>query len=132
MQDFVVLGSFKGNFSRLRDILGFGLLEVDVRSTARNRQIQKGNDVLDWHSDTNFWRAIVLWADNYPTEVKLPNGEIVAGDPNDVVYINNDTCKHRMPVFPPDTKRNFVRVGLPYRPSAKDINSWKKALDNQG
>lgn len=62
------------------------------------------NSISGWHIDgSDSIAALILWANEYPTEIRLPDGTVVSGEPYDVVLINNLAVKHRVP-------KEFVRV----------------------
>lgn len=98
---------------------------------------------LDWHQDDDGHTAfLVLWADDYPTEVKLPDGSVVRAAPGEVVLIDNALVHHRIPAdYVADVEagvernRHFLRMYRPHvskwgkrPPSRSDIKAWKAAL----
>ena len=111
-----------------------------------NRNPEQVADIASWYNSVNNWHqdnngetpGLIVWSNIYPTEVLLPDGSIVSGEPNDVVLLNNSVVKHRTPIayqltaHRRNVKRHFIRTGLDYLPSDDVIAEWKEALKNPG
>lgn len=117
---------------------------ADLREPLINRKIGRedvdgGRHPDGWHQDgagvAHTTPALIMWANVYPTEVLLPSGLIVSGEPYDVVLIDNITTKHRVPRTyvdavrrDTDPDRYFIRISVYERPSDEDIASWRMGL----
>lgn len=70
-----------------------------IRSAAANASVAiagKTARTNRWHQDISLSDYLVLWADDYPTEI-LVQGQILRPEPGDVVLIHNRLVEHRVP-----------------------------------
>lgn len=112
----------------------------ELRVPTYTRSIARGkDDSKDWHRDNGGrTSAVILWTNEYPTEVLLPDGSEVSGWPYDVVLIDNMAVQHRTPAAFTSavaenlrTNRYFIRLTLVNRPSQMQIEAWKQSLRQQ-
>lgn len=85
-------------------------LGTTIRSAGANASIATKKDGVaqEWHRDLTAGDYLVLWADDYPTEI-LVQGQILRPEPGDVVLIHNDLVKHRVPSDYQDDARRGVQ-----------------------
>lgn len=73
-----------------------------------------GDEVEMWHQDgrdhARYWPYILLWASANPTQIQLPNGQIFAAAPGQLVLIKNTEVLHRRPLGV--APRRFVRIAF--------------------
>lgn len=64
-----------------------------------------------WHHDEQVYGGdgILLWSNVDPTEIRLPDGQIVRPEPNEIVAFSNSKLTHRMPKVLSGKERWFVR-----------------------
>lgn len=89
-----------------------------------------------WHRD-NFGdtEGLLVWSNILPTEVRLPDGNVVSPEENDVVLIANHLVEHRISkgyiksVHRGEGHgRHFLRASTNKYPSKKTIAAWKRTL----
>jgi hypothetical protein len=72
-----------------------------------------GHPVLDanlaWHQDEGPTHMVV-WATAQPTEIRTADGDVMQGDPFDVIWFDNSRVWHRQPLGTDETSRWFVSV----------------------
>lgn len=94
-------------------------------------------DVCDWHKDNGDSPkcGIVLWASEYPTDIKIGNKRIY-GASNSVVLIDNYRVRHRIPKdfvqavrTGKKTNRHFIRMAMRNEyPTDEQIAQWQHGL----
>ena len=71
-------------------------------------------DNVQWHQDgggqAGTVRHMVVWASEQPTELCGSDGEILSGDPCELVWFNNDEMFHRQPMGTNEGQRWFVSI----------------------
>lgn len=69
------------------------------------------DDVIDWHQDNSGSPCVlVVWSDQYPTEVRFRNGRRLKAVDGDVLLLQNERVFHRKPPTARGKKRVFVRA----------------------
>lgn len=88
-----------------------------------------------WHrDDEDLWPTIMVWSNIYPTEIKLPNDEIVRPSEFELALINNREAYHRSPEVPPEEliNRYFIAVRINHvTPTDDDLDAFRKALEER-
>lgn len=71
-------------------------------------------DNLQWHQDggglAGTTRHMIVWANEQPTELQLPDGSVFIGDPFDLVWFDNDVVLHRQPTGTDEGRRWFTAI----------------------
>ncbi len=84
---------------------GWSAVNWDLRSpqaNLHNYSLKGELGVRIWHNDGDpFYDSdplcLIFWANLSPTEIQLPNGSIYIPGECEVVVVNNNVCKHKMP-----------------------------------
>lgn len=72
-------------------------------SMATNVNTTDSRVVESWHQDTcGVGSYVFVWSNIYPTQIRLPDGEVFEGEPCEVIGFSNDAMKHRCPIRTPD------------------------------
>jgi hypothetical protein len=119
-------------------------LKWDLRDDRTNRRGAGDRGDLTsnkWHRDCGANRvtahdcyALMLWADVYPTEIKVGARDIFTPPDGAVVLVDNVAAVHRRPLHYqqlvrngiPTKPRHFGRIILPYVPSDEVIDQLKE------
>lgn len=120
----------------LRDVLGESIQKFGFNGEWTYRFPNSNQSMLNYfHHDGRGKEAIIFWASSYPTEVRLPDGSIVNGNPYDVVLVDNFVTRHRTPqalvnMHSQRTNRHFIRciLGGDRKPYDEEIDEWKRLL----
>lgn len=127
----------------LRDLLSVTNVKAwAYRTPARTAQMAADTEdklIKRWHQDGGYFNGVLLWSNEYQTEVRRLHGrKILAGEPGDVVLIDNYAVKHRTPSefvqavrSGETTNRHFIRCILNGYPSAEEIMRWKELLKGE-
>lgn len=95
------------------------LFDVDLESIlgpfviVERRDIHHRIPTDDWHREITYdetYPWIMVWANIHPTEILLPDGDIVIPRPYEFVAINNELVEHRPPRVEGITGRRFIIV----------------------
>ncbi len=71
---------------------------------------------MKWHRDglANGTKYLVMWASSFPTEIRLPSGEVTSLRPYEVGLVDNTRVFHRTPAHKMTvanaSKRYFARA----------------------
>ena len=143
MKPFEVIGPWHPSLAELEVHWGWkGPLTMPSSSdwTLRTPDWHPGDVVEDWHQDgPEDGIGLLLWSNEYPTEVLLPNGKIIRPEPYDFVLIDNKVVEHRVPMdlqaalrTGRPTNRYFVRTfRIEHsfdRIGHREIKGWRQQL----
>lgn len=88
-----------------------------------------------WHrDDEELWPMVMVWANIYPTEIKLPTDEIIKPSEFELVMINNRETYHQSPEVPLEklSDRCFIAVRINhFIPTDDDLDRFRKALEER-
>ena len=110
------------------------------RDRERNEQIALSelDRANEWHQDDfGTPMALILWSDDYPTEIKVyGTSEIIRPEPFEVIMIDNRLVHHRVPqdyrraVYAGRARpRNLLRASLIWpNLTRQQIESWRYSL----
>ena len=101
-----------------REFRGLACLPACCRRERVSVRIPQGlpvmTDNLAWHQDgggpAGTTDHMVIWASERPTDLAMPDGEIVPMEPLAVVRFDNRRCWHKQPTGTNESTRWFVAI----------------------
>lgn len=86
--------------------LNFSYLAIEVTHDPYDRLTP---DTKEFHHDSNGRDMnLIVWSNQYPTEIRYPDGSILPTQDGDLILIHNTEVTHRVPEYL--GKRWFTRV----------------------
>lgn len=116
--------------SELDDFAQISPVWRHMKATYRHRHSHSGKGVESWHhdgmcdfshprltdQDADYYYYLVQWANQYPTEIQLPDKKVIHARPFEMIAFRNSTYTHRQPKLPDSVhrteSRRFLRITL--------------------
>jgi len=96
------------------------IIDMDRYMLNHEPNMHRANSPRNWHRDDYLggvkydgreaFNEMIVWANETPTEIRLPDGDIFQGDPFEVICLENDKVWHRMPKQIDPTMRLWARA----------------------
>lgn len=83
----------------------------ELRDGHRNIGVKSDPTITNWHTDVfcgEYNIYVILWSNENPTEVLCPDGSIFQPEPFEIMKIDNNKVKHRIPKSKFENRNTFI------------------------